>query len=137
MSKTFDPEIGRAYEIRFPFKMGEHHPFPDEDGPPPAAIKVWQPGWDQEASQYGEHHWCEAWGAEIRTIVSIHKPGRYPERVFYVRQWRDPDGKVFGKKSLRILASRDFRRWASGDRYERAFRSMVCEQPDYEPGDAA
>lgn len=124
-------EVGKTYEIRFPFKLGEYHPYPDWEDPAaggtqamPVARETWVPGWDEHENYYGTVHICDGWGAELRSVVSVHKPGRYPERVFYVRQWRDPNGRVFGKARLRVLASRDFRAWARGDRYRRAFSGM-------------
>lgn len=134
-SGAWPVEIGRTYEVRFPFKTEEYHP-PIDEGPEsggtfcmPPSRPTWVPGWKAGETYYGERNWCEGWGAELRTVVSIHRPGKYPERVFYVRQWRDPDGRVFGKKGLRIVASRDFRTWATGRRYHRTFSRMTCETP--------
>lgn len=125
---------GETYEISFPFKRGEYEPYPDYEEPASGATfcrpkpqSTWIPGWDSGADYYDEWTACEGWGAEIRTVVSVHRPGHYPERVFYIRQWRDPDGRLFGKKRLRILASRDFRSWARGTRYHRAFTRMRCK----------
>lgn len=129
---------GEVYEIRFPFKRGKYEPYPDYEDPASggtfcaatdrAMVETWVPGWDEGETYYGPRHWCEGWGAEIRTVIGVFQPGRYPERCFYVRRWRDPDGRVFGKKKLRILASRDFRNWARGTRYHRAFSHMVCDR---------
>lgn len=50
--------------------------------------------------------------------VSRHKPGKYPERIFYVRKWQDPDGKVFGRPALRIATVEKFKRLLKGYKYE-------------------
>lgn len=42
--------------------------------------------------------------------VSRHKPGKYPERVFYVRTFTDPDGRTFGKTKLRMTTVQNFKR---------------------------
>lgn len=49
--------------------------------------------------------------------VSRHKPGRYPERVFYVRTFTDPDGRTFGKTHLRMTTAQNYRRLCSGHAY--------------------
>ena len=33
----------------------------------------------------------------LLTVVDIHKPGRFPTRVFYTRQWKDPTAKFSAK----------------------------------------
>jgi hypothetical protein len=50
------------------------------------------------------------------TIVDIHKPGKYPTRVFYTRKWKDLNGKVFGKNNLHICATGKFKRLIKGYR---------------------
>lgn len=105
---------GAVFERWYPFKREEVEIW-DNDGAIGAIS--WVPGWyyqdsgpeDQEPAWDGE-------GVEIRTLVSLHKPGRYPERAFYVRQWRDPDGKVFGKTALRMTTASAFRKWVATDK---------------------
>jgi hypothetical protein len=46
----------------------------------------------------------------ILTVVETFKPGRFPTRVFYTRQFIDPDGKTFGKSRLHIVTLEKFRR---------------------------
>lgn len=53
-------------------------------------------------------------GQQVFTVVSIHKPGKYPTRVFYTRKWIDPDGKTFGKGSLKMISANAFLRRISG-----------------------
>lgn len=113
-------EVGRAYEAWHPFKREQYTGFDEEGG---FASETWVPGWRYEPC--GPEDVEEVWdgeGVQLRTIVSIHKPGKYPERVFYVRQWRDPDGRVFGNTALRVVVTPTFRHWLYGERW-----------PDYSP----
>lgn len=57
-------------------------------------------------------------GSIVLTEVSRHKPGRYPERVFYVRAWIDPDGRRFGKAALRMTTATAYARLCKGYRHE-------------------
>lgn len=47
------------------------------------------------------------------TVVSVHRPGRFPTRVFFTRQFVTPDGKAFGKSKLHIVTVEKFRRLSS------------------------
>ncbi len=70
---------------------------------------------------------ADAMGARLLTVISTHKPGaRYPERVFYTQQWRDPDGKQFGKGGLRIATRPQFARMLRGYRYEFEIEETEC-----------
>lgn len=118
---------GVTYAAWHPFIRGSYLEPDGYDEPASGALfqapqphATWQPGWSYEAcGPHGEDS-EEVWGGEgvqLRTIVSIHKPGRFPTRVFYTRQWRDPDGKVFGKTSLRVVVAPTFRHWLMGERW--------------------
>ncbi len=136
---TDEPDIverlreGAVLEIAFPFRRDTWVPIIDQEAAP---APTWVPGWleDVELSQYHERHvfTCQGWGRERRTVVSVHKPGKYSTRVFYVRQWIDPDGKLFGITKLRIHTLGEFSRWASGARYERVFPRIVVERAEGE-----
>jgi hypothetical protein len=53
------------------------------------------------------------------TVVSRHTPSpKYRERVFFTREYVDPDGRTFGKKRLRMLGARAFANIAQGFRVE-------------------
>lgn len=60
---------------------------------------------------------ADAIGRMELTIVSVHKPGRFPTRVFYTRKWIDPDGKRFGKTRLRMTTQATFNTLARGYRH--------------------
>ena len=57
-------------------------------------------------------------GEMLLSVVSTHKPGKFPERIFYTRQWKDPEGKVFGKGALRVTTIGTFRRLLRGYRHK-------------------
>lgn len=111
---------GVTYEAWHPFKLEAYQPIPDDpEGGYPAEVKTWVPGWRYEPS--GPEDVEEVWdgeGVQYRTIVSLHRPApRYPERVFYTRQWRGPNGRVFGKTGLRCVIAPTFRHWLRGERW--------------------
>ncbi len=119
--------VGETYQAWHPFTRGEHTDLFDfeEAGSGgtfamPAPHPTWVPGFRfEQCGQYGEDT-EEVWdgeGVQLRTVISLHKPAHYPERVFYVRQWRDPSGKVFGKANLRVEVAGVFRRWLRAERW--------------------
>jgi hypothetical protein len=113
---TIGQEIVVAHPfVRDTFTVNEG----DGDGWTSYERPCWKPGCRTEMIPPDD---CEAvadaMGSQILTIVDIHKPGRFPERVFYTRRWRDPDGKEFGKGGLRIKTTQAFRWLARGYRYE-------------------
>lgn len=127
------PEVGRVFEVPYPFIKDtwiEH--YDGEDGPMTDEIPTWRPGTRAESCDVGNAYshierWAEAdaMGAQILTVVSVHKPGRFPTRVFYTRQWRDPDGKTFGKTKCRITTVPAFITLIAG--YRVAFELSECE----------
>jgi hypothetical protein len=120
---------GTTYAAWHPFKREEYQPIPDDpESGYPAKCATWVPGWRYEPS--GPEDMEEVWdgeGVQLRTIVSLHRPGaRYPERVFYTRQWQAPNGHTFGKGALRCVIAPTFRAWLRGERW-----------PAYSPARAA
>jgi len=107
---------GQEYRVKYPFYFCIHHRY-DENGL--YQDEVWIPGTrsqhvepdDSEAIADGE-------GEMILRVVSIHKPGRFPTRVFYTRKYVDPDGKEFGSGKLHMTTTQTFRRRASAFYYE-------------------
>jgi hypothetical protein len=86
----------------------------------------WKPGCESEYDQgFSVIYSADGMGEMLLTVVSRHKPGRYPERVFYTRQWRDPDGKVFGNLKLRIATAQKFKQLSSGYRDEFEMRGVT------------
>lgn len=105
-----------TFEVPYPFVQESVH-LQDVDGS--GDCTTWRPGARAEQCDEGEAYWVsDDWGHMILTVVSTHKPGgRYHERVFYVRQWKDPDGHVFGKNHLRVTTMQAFKRLLKGHRY--------------------
>lgn len=105
------PEIGSLHERPWPFMRAEEAGYSSEFCD--YTVGRWRPGFSQElCGPYGDDTEvvCDAVGTEIFEVVSVHKPGpKYPTRVFYVRRWRDPDGKVFGSTSLKCKVAWAFR----------------------------
>ena len=106
---------GRTFEIPHPFVWE----YADVRG---EKIESWRPGvrheQDPEDPYNGEGiRLADGVGKQFITVVSVHKPGRYPERVFYTREWQDPDGKKFGKHGLRMTTTAALRRRVSGYHY--------------------
>lgn len=107
-----------AVEIPYPFVRTRKF-VPDECGG--GEVECWHPGVNVElVAPDGGDSECVAEGIGRMLIqqISRHKPAKYPERVFYVRQWRDPDGKVFGKRNLRVATASQFERLCKGFRYQ-------------------
>ena len=104
-----DIVAGETYSAWWAFKRTTYTRFDEEGG---SEVETWAPGWEYEA--FGPEDSLPVWqgqGAQLRTVVAVYKPGRFPERVFYTRRWRDPDGKEFGRDGLRITTAEAFRRW--------------------------
>lgn len=113
-------EAGHTYRVLYPFVLEDVELPPDDpEATQPAVVKSWRPGvvMEQEDQQsfYGA---ADAMGQMLLTVVDIHKPGRFPTRVFYTRQWEDPSGRVFGKGALRITTLPAFKRLMRGYRHE-------------------
>lgn len=80
----------------------------------------WRPGVSFEGDEDREPI-CVAGGEGemILEVISTHKPGKkYPNRIFYTRKWKDPDGRMFGKASLRIISEKNFKEMIKGYRYQ-------------------
>lgn len=115
-------EVGKTYSVRYPFVRDEFELPPDDpEATQMAKVKGWRPGveFDSEAAYYGDTGAAaDGDGEMLLTVVSTHKPGKFPERVFYTRQWKDPDGRVFGKCALRMTTTGNFRKLLRGYRHE-------------------
>lgn len=106
---------GQEYRAQFPFMRAVYEDF-DEDGP--VERKNWKPGAEMGADQYTE--WCiaDGRGEVVYTVIAVFKPGSYPTRVFYLRNWIDPEGNRFGKSSLRVTTTQHFRTLIKGYRFD-------------------
>lgn len=120
--KSAPLEIGMTYRVAYPFVRCVAE-IPEFDGEhcTVARLSGWRPGCeaDQEDTLYGSTVLAaDAHGEMLLTVVGIYKPGKYPERVFFVREWKDPDGKVFGKPKLRVTTTAAFRGLLKGYRHD-------------------
>lgn len=85
---------GAVIEVGYPFVW-------ERSGAPDAGEydMNWRPGTrDRQTAPDDFDMVADGMGTMVLTVVSVHKPGRYPERVFYERSWRDPDGREFGRQ---------------------------------------
>lgn len=108
-----DLSEGMTFEIVYPFLRDTYHAYDGEGG---YDVKTWKPGVEWEGGLYRDSAGCDAEGLCRFTVVSVHKPGRYPTRVFYTRQFTNPDGKPFGKGRLHMVSVEKFRRLIRGYR---------------------
>lgn len=81
---------------------------------------TWRPGvrFEQHDANCDADTIADALGRMRLRVIAVVKPGKYPERVFYTRQWQDPDGKLFGKTNLRMTTTQNFRVLLRGYRHE-------------------
>lgn len=121
-------KAGDVFRVKFPFVRCEVDvPDDDPEGVGYAKISSWTPGVefvnvypdDSEAV-------CDGEGEMVLTVVDVHKPGRFPARVFFTRSWVTPDGKTFGKGALRITTAQAFKRRAAGYMHEYRNRKEVA-----------
>jgi hypothetical protein len=123
-----------VYEVRYPFVRDvyqEHEA--DESGSGYVELPTWKPGVRIEGgtdSQYREWTRNEADGVGLMrlTVVSRHRPSeKYRERVFFTREWVDPDGRTFGKKALRMLGAQAFKAISTSFRVEYEMAKVVAD----------
>ena len=111
-------EAGAVFKVTYPFMRIEYEKTEwDDEGAAGSVIKSWKPGVEYVPSgPYGEDSEgvCDGEGWMVLTVVDVFKPGKYPARVFFTRQWVDPEGRTFGKNNLRIMTLPAFKRRAAG-----------------------
>ncbi len=110
---------GSYFEVPYPFvrsTFDKHEE--DEEGWVTREVATWRPGTEYDEDDHGRRSFAaDDHGLMILEIISVHRPGKYPTRVFYLRRWRDPDGKTFGKTKLRITTLAAFERLLRGYRH--------------------
>lgn len=108
-----------THHIKFPF-VREKYSGP-LDGEIVDDVETWRPGTRRSFMQddYDTDEWWEADGEGFMVLEELgsFKPGKYPERTFYVRSFTDPDGKQFGKAKVRVISSAAFKRMLKGYRH--------------------
>lgn len=131
MAEKMNP--GAVIEVAHPFVL-EEVDVPDVDGI--ATIKSWRPGIRYESRPFlHDAGLSSSWavadgvGAQRLTVVSIHRPGRFPTRVFYTREWQDPTGKWFGHPRLLTKTLGSFRALIRGYRHEYEMAALSPPTP--------
>ena len=110
---------GETYSVRYPFvKTTFELPPDDPEATTTATVEGWRPGAEFGHDGYDTISVADGHGEMLLSVVSTHKPGKFPERIFYTRQWKDPGGKVFGKGALRVTTIGTFRRLLRGYRHK-------------------
>lgn len=106
---------GRVFSVTFPFVREE---FTAWDGVGYSTSFTWKPGTRSEQCAPDDFEMvADGEGLMTLEVVSTHKPGTYPVRVFYTRRWTDPTGKSFGKSALYVRGIAAFRQLSSRYRY--------------------
>ena len=108
---------GQVIEVAgYPFVRTVFEGF-DIDGP--YQDEGWRPGCNKETGDDFIDFVADGLGAMLLEVVQVVPlPGGFATRVFYVRQWRDPDGKVFGRRQCRVTTVAAFGKLAKGYRHE-------------------
>ena len=116
MAETIKP--GSVFRVPYPMRRGTFYLFDPQEGCS-EDTETWIPG-TREIDVYPDDSElvADAMGTMVVTVVSLHRPGTFTTRVFFVRTWIDPAGKPFGKKKLRIKGLAAFRRDLAGYRHE-------------------
>ena len=79
----------------------------------------WRPGCNKESGDDFVDFVADGLGVMLLEVVQVVSlPGGFAPRVFYVRRWRDPDGKVFGRRQCRVTTVGSFTKQAKGYRYD-------------------
>lgn len=124
MSST-EPTIVRAGDV-----FERDHPFTwtTERGSAPDDVhERWRPGaWNIDSVGEDVLPSCTALGRVKFTVISMHRPPGYQERVFFTREFITPDGEKYAPARLMNCIARKFRK----DVAAFPFRFDV-EQPDY------
>jgi hypothetical protein len=108
-----------AHRIKFPF-VREPYSGP-KDGEFVDEVQTWRPGTRVEHGDYefSDEQWvADGEGFMVLEELGNFKPGRFPERTFYLRRFVAPDGRQFGKDKVRVIASSAFKRMLKGYRHQ-------------------
>lgn len=117
MSEFF---CGSEHRAPYPFIRTTYEAMPDEPESAPVERPTWRPGVEHDnVEPYGSTiTYADRMGEVVFTVIGVFKPGSFPTRIFFVRKWVDPDGKVFGNNKLRITTQQNFRQLIKGYRHE-------------------
>ena len=116
MTQTTASEI---HQIKFPFTR-ESYSGP-LDGEFVEDSKTWRPGTRAEYGdfEFSDEQWvADGEGSMVLEVLVKFKPGRFPERTFFLRRFIGPDGREFGKQKVRVIASSAFKQMLKGYRHQ-------------------
>lgn len=129
--RTTAPEKGAVYNVVYPFARAtytDHGNGDEEGGDSPEEVPTWKPGVRHADKGEGDiESLVDAFGRMVLTVIDVHKPGKYPTRVFYTRTWVNPDGKAFGKGKLKITTVSAFLSFTRGYKHEFILAGCKCE----------
>lgn len=128
--------IMETHEITFPFVKEEYSG--PKDGEFVDDIETWRPGTRVEHGdyEYSDAQWlADGEGLMVLQVVGRFKPGKYPERTFYLRSFIDPTGRQFGKDKLRVISSAAFKRMLKGYRHEYLLPETETPSPGHKKED--
>lgn len=112
---------GQVFNVQYPFvrTTWERLDGDDESGFTTTEMPGWKPGvrYTQVGPEGDTRTHMDAFGVMMLTVVSVHKPGKYPTRVFYTRTWINPEGVAFGKGKLRVTSQSAFTGYTRGYRH--------------------
>lgn len=117
--------VGQRFEVPYPF-IRETFSEWDEEGE--QEVPTWKPGTRYELVYPDDSRAvADGLGTCVLTVVSLHKPGKYPSRVFFTRTWVSPEGKAFGKTCCRVVVESAFRSLIQGFRHPFALAGCECD----------
>jgi hypothetical protein len=119
-------KAGEVFRVKYPFVRFDFDELAGDLEGGVVTVKSWKPGVEfVPVGYYGEDSEgvCDGEGEMVLTVVDVHKPGRFPSRVFFTRSWVDPDGKAFGKGGLHIMTAQAFKRRVAGYMHEYRLRA--------------
>lgn len=109
---------GQEFRAPYPFCRTTYDALPDFEGEP-VEQPTWKPGVEWDVNNYGDSEaGADAVGEVVFTVIAVFKPGSFPPRVFFLRNWVDPDGKRFGRNNLRMTTQQNFRKLIKGYRHD-------------------
>lgn len=122
-------KTGDRFEFVYPFARDTYRAVDeDEDGSGYADVPTWKVGVRHADKGEGDiESIADGLGRCVVTVVSTHKPGKYPTRVFFTRTWIAPDGKAFGKTKCRMTTAATFKTLVQGYRHEFVLAGCSCE----------
>ncbi len=108
-------EAGQVYSFDYPFVREELEPWDDK-----TVLGLWRPGVQREQDECGHMAppYADGIGRQVINIISVHKPGKYLPRVFYLRSWIDPDGKEFGSTIVKVRTAQSLGKIIRGYGYK-------------------